>query len=64
VTCDACGFEWIGATEQDALNDGWAVRIVGGGRRFAMCGDCEAHFQLVWAARETAAPRSRQASDR
>jgi hypothetical protein len=59
VTCDACGFEWIGATKHDAINDGWAFRIVGGGRQFAMCGGCEAHFQLVWALRESTTLRSR-----
>ena len=63
MTCDACGFEWIGATNHDALNDGWSIRTVGGGRRFSMCGECEAHFQLVWAVREKAGPFFRYASD-
>jgi hypothetical protein len=59
MTCDACGFEWIGATELDALNEGWAFRLVRGDRQFTMCGDCEAHFQLVWALRERATSASR-----
>ena len=58
VICDACGFERIGATEQDALNEAWALRIVREDRRFWMCGECEAHFQLVWALRELAASGS------
>jgi hypothetical protein len=51
VTCDSCGFEWIGATKRDALAEGWRIRILRGGREFFMCGACEGHFELVWALR-------------
>jgi hypothetical protein len=55
VTCDACGYELIGATDQEARIEGWSVRILRGGRRFCMCGDCESHFAILWAMRQPAA---------
>jgi hypothetical protein len=54
VTCDACDFEWIGATEHDAVNAGWSVRMLRGGRQFSLCAECEGHYQLLWALRESA----------
>jgi hypothetical protein len=57
VTCDACGYEWIGATKLDALNEGWGLRVLRGGREFLMCAECEGRYALVWALRERSASR-------
>jgi hypothetical protein len=46
-----CDLEWIGATRRDALNEGWTIRILSGGRELVMCPDCEAHYELLWALR-------------
>ena len=51
MTCDVCDLEWIGATRRDALNEGWTIRILSGGRELVMCPDCEAHYELLWALR-------------
>lgn len=55
MTCWSCGFEAVGYSKRDLLEDGWKWHDASAGVMFVMCGDCERLFASRRATREKVA---------